>query len=71
MNNQLMYLIAQQHGAELRHAAQRAQLASEARAARRTRRQPNPITGLSAWAWRESPPIMTAAEHDPAIASER
>jgi hypothetical protein len=71
MNPQLMYPIAQQQGAELHRAGQRARLASEARAARRSLRRPNLITGLSARAGQGSPPGMTTLELDPTIASDR
>ncbi|MCL2420021.1 MAG: hypothetical protein FWD04_12080 [Conexibacteraceae bacterium] len=71
MNSQLMYLIAQQHNADLQHAAERARLANEARHARRTMRKSNQITGLSARAGRGSPPGMTATEFEPVIASKR
>jgi len=70
MNNQLMYLMAEQHTAELRRAGERGRLASGARAARRKLRQPNLITGLRADPRGGSPLGLPALELEP-IASKR
>jgi hypothetical protein len=71
MNNELTYLIAQLHGAELRHGGERARRASESRATRRILRRPNLIAGLRRRSRRGSPPEVTTAELEPVIASER
>ncbi|HEY2654140.1 MAG TPA: hypothetical protein VGI55_00015 [Solirubrobacteraceae bacterium] len=71
MNTPLIHMAAEQRGVELRRAGDRARLASEVRAARRTSRRPNLITDVGPRARRGRARRVGAFEVELTNGSER